>query len=614
LCGIDPERAVNGLPIEVFVNSIHEDDRDRVIAATSRSIETGEIFTAEYRVCTANGEERWVTARGRVEYDADGRAIAFPGALADITDQKQIEEILRQREAELSLLTNSVPALISFVDQDQRYRFNNRGYEEWYGLPASEFYGKYLWEVLGEEAYNSIRPYVERVLRGEQVTFESHVATVDGKTRDVSVTYVPRLNDRLVVGGFVALVGDISDRKRAEVEREQLLAREQEAREQAESANRIKDEFLAVLSHELRTPLNPILGWSKLLRSGNLDAEKTAHALETIERNAKLQTQLIEDLLDVSRILQGKLSLKMSPVDLTATLNAALETVRLAAEAKSIQLKTHFDTDEQVLGDSARLQQVIWNLLSNAVKFTPMGGSVSIRSESMGSEVQIQVSDTGRGIPNSFLPYVFEYFRQADGSTTRTFGGLGLGLAIVRHLVELHGGTVRADSPGEDQGATFTVTLPLLQTKFAQPNDSNNPSYDYESSMPLMGLRILLVDDEIDSLELVAFILEEAGATVISVSSAIAALNAFTQAQPDLLVSDIGMPEMDGYMLIRQIRRLPQSQQVRAIALTAYAGEIDYRQAIAAGFQQHLSKPVEPSQLINAIMVLHSAPAPQPNP
>ncbi|MBC6435625.1 PAS domain S-box protein [Nostoc sp. HG1] len=339
LFGIDPKRAVNGLPIEVFVNSIHEDDRDRVVAATSRSIETGENFTAEYRVFTANGEERWVTARGRVEYDADGRAIAFPGALADITDQKQIEEILRRREAELRLLTNSVPVLISFVDQNQRYRFNNRGYEEWYGSPASEVYGKYLWEVLGHKAYNSIRPYVERVLRGEQVTFESRTATVDGRTRDVSVTYVPRLSDRGTVEGFVALVGDISDRKRAEVEREQLLAREQEAREQAESANRIKDEFLAVLSHELRTPLNPILGWSKLLRRGNLDAAKTAHALETIERNAKLQTQLIEDLLDVSRILQGKLNLKMSPVDLTATLNAALETVQLAAEAKSIQLK-----------------------------------------------------------------------------------------------------------------------------------------------------------------------------------------------------------------------------------------------------------------------------------
>ncbi|MBC6435626.1 response regulator [Nostoc sp. HG1] len=256
----------------------------------------------------------------------------------------------------------------------------------------------------------------------------------------------------------------------------------------------------------------------------------------------------------------------------------------------------------------------MWNLLSNAVKFTPIGGSVSIRSESIGSEVQIQVSDTGRGIPDSFLPYVFEYFRQADGSTTRTFGGLGLGLAIVHHLVELHGGTVRAESPGENQGATFTVTLPLLQTKLAQPTESNASSYEFESSMPLTGLRILLVDDEIDSLELVAFVLEQAGATVISASSAIAALDAFPQAQPDLLVSDIGMPEMDGYMLIRQIRRLPQNQQVRAIALTAYAGEIDHRQAIAAGFQQHLSKPVEPSQLINAIIVLHSTPFPQSNP
>ncbi|NJR40944.1 MAG: PAS domain-containing protein, partial [Leptolyngbyaceae cyanobacterium CSU_1_4] len=314
-----------------------------------------------------------MTARGRVEYDADGTAIAFPGALADITDQKEIEENLRQREAELRLVTNSVPALISFVDQDQRYRFNNRGYEDWFGRPASTVYGKYLWEVLGEEAYAAIRPYVERVLSGEQVTFESCLPYQAGGTRSISATYVPRLSDRGTIQGFVALVNDISDRKRAEAEREQLLVREQEAREQAESANRIKDEFLAVLSHELRTPLNPILGWAKLLRRGKLDAPKTAHALEIIERNAKLQTQLIEDLLDVSRILQGKLTLKMFPVDLTTTLNAALETVQLAAEAKSIQLETYFDATEQVLGDSARLQQVFWNLLSNAIKFTSGG-------------------------------------------------------------------------------------------------------------------------------------------------------------------------------------------------------------------------------------------------
>jgi PAS domain S-box-containing protein len=604
LFGIAPEQAINGLPVEAFVNSIHPDDRDRVVASTDRSIETGENFTSEYRVCTASGEERWVTARGRVEYDADGTAIAFPGALADITEQKQIEEILRQREAELRLVTNSVPALISFVDREQRYRFNNRGYEEWFGHPASEVYGKCLWEVLGKTGYDIIRPYVEQVLKGEQVTFETYVATVDEKTRDVSVTYVPRLDDCGTVQGFVALINDISDRKRAEFEREQLLAREQEAREQAESANRIKDEFLAVLSHELRTPLNPILGWSKLLRRGNLDATKTAHALETIERNAKLQTQLIEDLLDVSRILQGKLSLKMSPVDLTATLNAALETVQLSAEAKSIQLETHFNATEQVLGDSARLQQVVWNLLSNAIKFTSTGGSVSIRSERIESQVQIQVSDTGRGIPDTFLPYVFEYFRQADGSTTRTFGGLGLGLAIVRHLVELHGGTVRADSPGENQGATFTVTLPLIQTKHEHLDASNSPSCEFDSLTSLTGIRILLVDDEIDSLELITFILEQAGATVISMPSAIAALGAFAQAQPNVLVSDIGMPEMDGYMLIKQIRRLPQNEKIPAIALTAYAGEIDHRQALAAGFQRHLSKPVDPTQLVDTIRLL----------
>jgi CheY-like chemotaxis protein/two-component sensor histidine kinase len=329
--------------------------------------------------------------------------------------------------------------------------------------------------------------------------------------------------------------------------------------------------------------------------------------LEIIERNAQLQSQLIEDLLDVSRILRGKLSLNMAPVNLASTIKAALETVRLAAEAKSIQIQTMFDpTIGQVLGDSARLQQVIWNLLTNAVKFTPDGGRVEIQLQPIGSQALIQVRDTGKGISPDFLPYVFEYFRQADATTTRTFGGLGLGLAIVRHLVELHGGTVQVDSPGEGQGATFTVRLPLIKDKSGRHKAEGNSSPLAPESSPLTGIRVLVVDDDTDSREFIAFVLEQLGAQVNTVTSAGEAIATLEQSQPNILLSDIGMPNMDGYMLMRQIRAMPPEQggQILAIALTAYAGEIDRQQALAAGFQHHLAKPVEPNELVKVILNL----------
>nr|WP_199330465.1 ATP-binding protein [Microcoleus sp. FACHB-68] len=390
------------------------------------------------------------------------------------------------------------------------------------------------------------------------------------------------------------------------VENTRLYEAQQRARTQAESANRIKDEFLAVLSHELRSPLNPILGWARLLRERKLDEKATDRALATIERNAKLQTQLIEDLLDVSRILQGKLSLNVCPVNLPSIIKAAMETVRLAAEAKSIEIQMRFKPAiGQVAGDSTRLQQVVWNLLSNAVKFTPTGGQIEITLEQIASEAQIQVRDTGKGISPDFLPHVFEYFRQADSTTTRKFGGLGLGLAIVRQLVELHGGTVAADSPGEGQGATFTVRLPLRRES-ATPKDetaTTNLFTTVPDTLPLTNIRILVVDDEADSLDFLAFVLEQAGAEVTATASAIAALQLLTQSKPDILISDIGMPEMDGYMLMRQVRLLESEQEnnIAAIALTAYAGEMNQQQALAAGFQRHIAKPVDPETLVQQI-------------
>lgn len=1013
ILGYDP--AANEEATVEMWHHVHPDDLAGVMQAWQQAEQERSLYSPEYRIIRAdNGRVVWLAATGRFFYDQAGRAVKFVGVLFDITDRKQAEAALQQREAELRLVTNSVPALISFVNSNQRYRFNNQGYEKWFGLQATDIYGKHIREVLGETAYEEIRPYVEQVLAGQEVTFESQVSYKDGGTRYVNATYVPRFNSQGKVEGFVALVNDISDRKQAEatlreseerfrhladvapvliwmsgtdklrnyfnlpwlnftgrtmeqergngwaqgvhpddfqrcldtyvtafdarqplqmeyrlrrfdglyrwvideavprytseglflgyigscidieerkqteeslrqsesrlrliiesakdyaiftldlngiiaswnsgaerllgyveteaigcsgrmiftsednehrraetemqtalmqgraenerwhvrkdgsrfwasglmmpllneggnpqglvkilqdktaqrlaserlqllyettrdllstdqpltlmhtlfgklslqldlhsyynfmvdekdsrpmlhlrnyggisdeaaqsikwiefgqyicglvaqerrpiifdraqitthpnaqiicsmgstayagyplmaqgrllgtlsfasltrtyftpeeidllqstcnqvaiaLERANLITSIQQQAEQLQQANRIKDEFLAVLSHELRSPLNPILGWSKLLQTGNLDETQTAQALSVIERNAKLQSELIEDLLDVSRILRGKLSLNVSPVNLVPVIQAALETVRLAAQAKSIQIQARLDSNVgEVSGDSNRLQQVIWNLLSNAVKFTPKEGQVDIRLDRLGSVAQISVSDTGKGIHPDFIPHVFDYFRQEDSATTRKFGGLGLGLAIVRHLVELHGGTIWAESPGEGQGATFRVKLPLMPTPPQTNLDSSQPS---ELPLNLQGIKVLVVDDEADTREFISFLLEMYGANVTSVASAVEALAALAQYRADVLVSDIGMPEMDGYMLMRQVKALPPEQggQMPAIALTAYAGEIDYQQAMLAGFQKHVPKPVEPAKLVEAIASL----------
>ncbi|MBD1847281.1 response regulator [Cyanobacteria bacterium FACHB-63] len=362
------------------------------------------------------------------------------------------------------------------------------------------------------------------------------------------------------------------------------------------------NQFLAVLSHELRSPLNPILGWTRLLQNGKLDEARRVEALKTVERNAKLQSQLIEDLLDISRIMQGKLSLTVAPVSLPFVISAAVETVRLAAEAKHIQITLDLDPSvDSISGDAARLQQMVWNLLTNAVKFTPNGGQVTVELRQLDGLAQIRVIDTGKGINPPFLPHVFEYFRQEDGSTTRKFGGLGLGLAIVRQIVEMHGGTVQAESQGEEQGATFIVQLPTMQQAALVSPEPTHSQIDVE--VPLAGIQILLVDDERDTREFQAFLLEQSGATVTAVASGVEALQALDQFIPNVLVSDVGMAEMDGYMLVQQIRSRPPSKGglIPAIALTAYAGEVNQQQALAAGFQSHLSKPISPEALVDEV-------------
>ncbi|MEP0983928.1 PAS domain S-box protein [Leptolyngbya sp. FACHB-17] len=438
-----------------------------------------------------------------------------------------------------------------------------------------------------------------------QVGFNS-VMTVPLRTqaRIIGViSFISAESGRRYTAVDLQLAEELAHRASLAIDNAQLYEIAQRDRAKAEAANRIKDEFLAVLSHELRTPLNPILGWTRMLRTKHLNATKTDQALDTIERNAKLQAQLIEDLLDVSRILQGKMSLNIAPVNLAITIEAALETVRLAAEAKQLQIQTTLNSfSGSVLGDTNRLQQVVWNLLSNAVKFTPSSGRVEVCLEQVGTHAQIQVKDTGKGIHPEFLPHVFDYFRQEDGGTTRHFGGLGLGLAIVRQLVELHGGSVWAESLGPDLGATFVVRLPLNQMEQAPASETENA----EAAVDLTGIRVLVVDDEADMRELASFILTQAGAQVTTASSAAETLFLLNQSVPDLLLCDIGMPEMNGYSLIQQIRKWSPDQggTLKAISLTAYAGEVNQQQALAAGFQMHLSKPVEPEELVKAVSSL----------
>ncbi|MGI8500078.1 MAG: ATP-binding protein [Hassallia sp.] len=675
-----------------WAEGVHPDDLQYCIDIYINAFDAREEFSMEYRLQRYDGQYRWILDNGVPRFTSSGNFLGYIGSCIDISDRKEAEaereEMLvraQQYAGQLHGLTQAALAINSALSIEEvlqviteRSRFIIGAHQSVTSMTIDRNWAQAINAVSLSDKYAAWRDYKQptdgsgiyacvchtnRPIRMTQTELEAHpqwrgfgteaakhppmrgwlAAPLTG--RDGGNIGLIQLSDKYDESEFTvedeAILVQLAQMASVAIENTRLYEAEQLARTQAESANRIKDEFLAVLSHELRTPLNPILGWSKLLRTRKFDEAKTAEALATIERNAKLQVQLIEDLLDVSRILRGKLTLNVDKVSPASIILAALETVRLAAEAKSISIQTIFDPSVgQVAGDAGRLQQVIWNLLSNAVKFTPNGGRVEVRlSMEMGSGgqggqggqgnnknnsfppspplplphsplspssryAQITVSDTGKGIALEFLPYVFDYFRQADSATTRKFGGLGLGLAIVRQLVELHGGTVFVESLGEGQGATFTVKLPLLsttdspETELITEAELNSPN--------LEGIKILIVDDDVDSRDFITFVLQQEKAEVIAVSSALEALQILAKSKLDVLLSDIGMPEMDGYMLIRQVRKwLPeQGGEIPAIALTAYAGEYDRQQAISAGFSYHVPKPAEPAQLIAAVTKL----------
>ncbi|MEG4319289.1 MULTISPECIES: response regulator [unclassified Microcoleus] len=588
-----------------FVERLHPEDRDRVLKAIDVAIGTGANYNIEFRVVYPNGKIRWALSLGKVFYNEQGQAIRMSGVDLDITDRQHTQEALRQSEEFRKRVLESSSDCIKVLDLDARILYMNPG-----GMCLLEIdditpYLNAEWICFWQdEAQQEAEAAIAAAKAGELGRFQGFCATAKGTPKWWDVLVAPIRDGAGAVVQLLSTSRDITDRKQAEIERDRILQLKQAALAESERVNRIKDEFLAVLSHELRSPLNPILGWTKLLQTGKLDRTKSVAALATIERNALAQTQLIDDLLDMARVLRGKLSLNVAPVNLLSTIESAIETVQTAATAKSIQIHPVLSNIGQVSGDAVRLQQIVWNLLSNAVKFTPKGGRVDIRLESADKQAQIVVIDTGKGINRDFLPYIFESFRQEDASVTRKHGGLGLGLAIVYQLVEAHGGTIKADSFGEGKGATFTVSLPLLNVK----REENRSDKLLEQEQDLRGIRVLAIDDDADSREVIGVLLFLAGAEVMTVASAAEFMVALDSFLPDVLVSDIGMAEMDGYSLIGYVRSLSPDRggAIPAIALTAYAGEMNQQQALAAGFQRHVSKPVEPYQLVGAIADLVS--------
>jgi len=506
----------------------------------------------------------------------------------------------------------------------------NHWMEEHTGKRAADVIGKNLLDLFPELRERRLDRHYKWALEGQVsvlsqalhrylVAMPAVSGVHDHNQMQQAVRISPLSNEGVVIG-TLTIIEDVTERVSREAElqnqieeRSRLLSSEKLARNEAERANRLKDEFLATVSHELRNPLNAILGWAHMLRLGKLTEANAERAVETIYRNAKSQAQLVADLLDVSRIISGKLRLDVRTVDLVGIINAAIDSIRPAADAKSIRLQAMLDPAAGLIsGDADRLQQIVWNLLTNAVKFTPKAGRIQVKLQRVDSHVEITVSDSGVGISKEFLPHVFDRFRQADASTTRIHGGLGLGLSIVHQLVDLHGGSVSVQSEGEGKGATFTITLPFVGVVNNPKEPESVPAGNFDEvttfdGLPsLHGLKVLVVDDEADTRELISEVLKEVGSEVITCRSVEEALIALEQHKPDILISDLGMPDEDGYSLISKIRALPSEQggHIPAAALTAYARAEDRMRVLRSGFQFHLPKPVDSAELVTVVASL----------
>jgi PAS domain S-box-containing protein len=558
------------------------------------------------------GEEQAIDAlkRGATDYVLKQRLERLGPAVQRALREKRIQQerqvvtrALRQTDDLLSAIVDASPVAIVTLDRGGRIMTWNPAAEKIYGWSAEAVIDKPL-PLLPQNEQSYFAERFNQVLDNDLVAnLECLHLQRSGAPINISVSLAPLHDDDDHTYGVVMTAVDITLHKQIEIQRQALLQQERHARAAAETANRVKDEFLAILSHELRTPLNAILGWIKLIQRGGLKPEILQRAFDTIERNAIAQTQLINDLLDISRIIRGQVTLNLQPVNIAALLQTTVDTLGPAAKAKSIQVNLQLPPHiASTLGDVNRLQQVFWNLLSNGIKFTPAGGTVTILGDVVQNQLMVQVQDSGIGIDPDFLPHMFDYFRQADSSTTRAQGGLGLGLAITRRLVELHGGTIQADSPGLNQGTNFTVTLPMRKVDALCPQAAD----DDQQPLSLRGVKAIVVDDETDAQALIKLILEDGGAQVQSTDNVHHALEMVDSFRPDVIITDIGMPEQDGYRFLQTLRQDsdPILRSIPAIALTAHARQEDQERATAVGFQKHLVKPVDPSAVMDAVCAL----------
>jgi len=608
---------------------LHADYRELARLAAEKASRTGADYDIEYPlVRRRDGLEVWVAAKGRATYDPEGRLSGMLGVVQDISSRKEAErqqeallEEIESERARLNAAFQQSPAFMCLLRGPSHvFEFVNEQYDLLIG--GRDILNKPIREALPEivgqgyfEKLDEVYASGERFVGKDRTLVIQRVPAHPPEERIVDFVFQPILDSRGAVSAIFVHGVDSTDFKRGLQERERLLESERAARAEAERANKMKDDFLSTLSHELRTPLNAIVGWVQVLRMGSGHSAEMSEGLETIERNALAQAKIIEDLLDMSRIISGKVRLEVQRVDLADVIKAGVETVRPAADSKGVRLSVVLDPHAgPAMGDPNRLQQVVWNLLNNAVKFTPKGGRVQVTLEQVNSHLEIHVIDTGIGIAADFLPFAFDRFRQADSSTTRRHGGLGLGLAIVKQLVELHGGAVRVRSGGTDKGSVFTVALPrtaiqpdpVPSTERYHPRSQKISDPEHDALIFLPGVKILVVDDEPDARTLVKKILEECDATVATAGSAVEALEQLLKGKFDVLVSDIGMPEVDGYRLIRRIRKLTPEQgaNIPALALTAFARSEDRMRAIRCGFNMHIVKPVERAELVTMVASL----------
>jgi PAS domain S-box-containing protein len=610
---------------EGFLELVHPDDQAWVAEDIKRALEGATNYQAEFRTTRPDGQTRWIAARGHTFFNEAGQAVLMSGMMRDVTERVKAEAALRASEQLNQTVLDSLPQHIAVLDRTGRIVAVNRAWatfaiENSHASPVlctgvGANYLEVCEKAVAEGALEiqAVCDGIKAVLHGTEQNYQIEYSCHSPTEQCWFLMQITPLSRER--GGAVVSHLDITDRIKSERERAELLGESQAARAAAEAANRAKDEFIAQITHDLRSPLNAILGWTKVLLNKKVDETTRAEALQTIVESAEKQKHLIEDLLDISRIVSGKLRLEVQPISLQAVIHSAMEVMKPACEAKEIDCSFETETEaDDITGDPVRLEQVIWNLISNAVKFTPNRGQVKVRLERADPHMRITIIDTGRGVRKEHLPYLFKRYWQPDEAGTRQ-SGLGLGLSLVKHIVELHGGTVDAESEGEGRGAKFIINLPMRAVRSQNTDELNKPAKAHQPAAPdatpawqaalsstaLQGLLVLVTDDEQNARELVAEILRQHGAELMIAASASEALALIAGAKrlPDLLVSDISMPEEDGYSLIRKLRRLSGEEggQIPAIALTAFGRMEDRVRALSAGFQMHLPKPVEPAEL-----------------